>query len=112
MIPTQMLKGVLDGCLLKIISVQETYGYEITQKLFDHGFGKITEGTIYPILLRMQQQGLIEAAYKESELGPKRKYYHITDFGRFELNKFMTDIENLNHAVNSVLSLESEEENE
>ena len=50
MIPSQMLKGVLEGCILEIISRQETYGYEIAKTLSGYGFGRIAEGTIYPLL--------------------------------------------------------------
>lgn len=50
MIPSQMLKGVLEGCILEIISRQETYGYEIAETLSGYGFGRIAEDTIYPLL--------------------------------------------------------------
>lgn len=52
---TQMLKGILEGCLLSIISEGEIYGYEMTKKLAHYGFDQISEGSIYPILLRMQR---------------------------------------------------------
>ena len=50
MIPSKMLKGVLEGCIPEIISRQETYGYEIAETLSGYGFGRIAEGTIYPLL--------------------------------------------------------------
>ncbi|MCC9684080.1 PadR family transcriptional regulator, partial [Streptococcus agalactiae] len=52
MIPSQMLKGLLEGAILKIIQQEETYAYEISKKLNSYGFGEISEGTIYPIILR------------------------------------------------------------
>mgnify|MGYP003448991760 CR=1 FL=1 len=55
MIPSQMLKGMLEGCILEIINMQETYAYEISEKLGKYGFGEISEGTIYPIILRLQK---------------------------------------------------------
>lgn len=58
MIPSQMLKGTLSGCILAIISREETYGYEIAEKLSGYGFGKIAEGTIYPLLLRLEKTDL------------------------------------------------------
>ena len=64
MIPSQMLKGTLEGCILKIISRQETYGYEISQQLQQYGFADISEGTIYPLLLRLEKSGLITAEYR------------------------------------------------
>ena len=53
MIPSQMLKGTLEGCIMAIISRQPTYGYEIAEQLKNYGFGQIAEGTIYPLLLRL-----------------------------------------------------------
>ena len=50
MIPSQMLKGTLEGCILAIIGRRETYGYEIAETLGSYGFGRIAEGTIYPLL--------------------------------------------------------------
>ena len=55
MISSQMLKGMLEGCILKIISQKETYAYEISKELENYGFGTISEGTIYPIILRLQK---------------------------------------------------------
>ena len=55
MIPSQMLKGTLEGCVLAALREQECYGYEISQRLESHGFGRIPEGTVYPLLLRLQK---------------------------------------------------------
>ena len=56
MIPSQMLKGTLEGCIMAIISRQPTYGYEIAEQLKNYGFGQIAEGTIYPLLLRLEKK--------------------------------------------------------
>lgn len=53
---SQMLKGVLEGCILYIISQEEVYGYELSAKLNKHGFTFVSEGSIYPLLLRMQKK--------------------------------------------------------
>ena len=62
-----MLKGTLEGCVLAIIGMKETYGYEISEQLEAHGFGRVAEGTIYPLLLRLEKGGLEEfiASYAE-----------------------------------------------
>lgn len=99
MIPSQMLKGTLEGCVLEIISRSQTYGYEISQKLQTYGFGEISEGTIYPMLLRLEKNGLIEAQYKASLLGPKRKYFSITQQGKEELERFRKSFRELERAV-------------
>lgn len=103
MIPSQMLKGVLEGCILEIIKKQETYAYEISKQLERYGFGEISEGTIYPIILRLQKNGLIEATLKDSSIGPKRKYYHLTEKGLINLTEFKNSWQKLEHAVNQLL---------
>ncbi|MEG0375634.1 MAG: helix-turn-helix transcriptional regulator, partial [Raoultibacter sp.] len=55
---TEMLKGVLEGCVLEIISRKETYGYEITRQLNDLGFTDVVEGTVYTILIRLEKNKL------------------------------------------------------
>ena len=104
MLPSQMLKGTLEGCILAVISRQETYGYEISQQLQDYGFGKIAEGTIYPLLLRLEKNGLVAAAYRQSEVGPRRKYYTLTDAGKQELQEFEDNYNALTRAVSRLLA--------
>ena len=64
------------------------------------------EGTVYPLLLRMEKNGLIEAEYKASVLGPKRKYFSITEKGREELEKFLKSFREMEAAVNHVFGQE------
>ena len=85
---TEMLKGVLEGCVLEIISHKETYGYEITRRLNALGFTDIVEGTVYTILIRLEKNKLVEITKKPSELGPARKFFTLNDAGRRELEKF------------------------
>ncbi|WP_330695326.1 PadR family transcriptional regulator [Anaerotignum sp.] len=100
MIPSQMLKGTLENCILKVISYKETYGYEISQELQKYGFSNISEGTIYPLLLRLEKNGLITTQYRESPLGPKRKYFSISMAGKKELDLFYSNWMKLEQAVN------------
>ncbi len=102
-IPSQMLKGTLEGCILAVIGEQETYGYEISQQLERYGFGKIAEGTIYPLLLRLEKNGLAEAVYRQSEVGPRRKYYRLTAAGEAELMSFIRNYRALSRAVDNLL---------
>lgn len=85
---TEMLKGVLEGCVLEIISHRETYGYEITRKLNELGFTDVVEGTVYTILLRIEKNKLVETVKKPSDMGPPRKFFTLNDAGREELKKF------------------------
>lgn len=85
---SQMLKGVLEGCLLAIISKGEIYGYEMIEKLEAYGFTMISEGSIYPVLLRMKKEELVTVETKASPSGPKRKYYSLSDKGAKVLDEF------------------------
>src|SRR3954471_18371702 len=85
---TEMLKGVLEGCVLEIISRGETYGYEITQQLRELGFTDVVEGTVYTITMRLEKNNLVDIEKKPSTMGPPRKFYSLTDAGRAELAAF------------------------
>lgn len=112
MIPSQMLKGILQGSILAIIGQKETYGYEISQALSRYGFGTISEGTIYPLLLRLEKGGLIVARFLESGSGPKRKYYTLTDGGREALLQFRASYWEMTAAVDSLPGFSKEESHE
>ncbi len=85
---TEMLKGVLEGCVLEIISRGEIYGYEITRRLNTLGFTDVVEGTVYTILVRLEKNKLVDIEKKPSDMGPPRKFYVLNDAGRKELRKF------------------------
>jgi PadR family transcriptional regulator, regulatory protein PadR len=85
---TEMLKGVLEGCVLEIISRKETYGYEITRQLNALGFTDVVEGTVYTILIRLEKNKLVEITKKPSDIGPPRKFFAINDAGLAELQRF------------------------
>lgn len=85
---TEMLKGVLEGCVLEIISHEEIYGYEITKRLNALGFSEVVDGTVYTILVRLEKKKLVETMKKPSEMGPPRKFFTLNDAGREELKRF------------------------
>lgn len=103
---TQMMKGILDGCLLAIINGKECYGYEMAERLSEYGFSAISEGTIYPLLMRMQREGLVTSVRRDSTAGPKRKYYSLTDVGKKELEDFLTRWSELEKSVNNIIKKE------
>jgi PadR family transcriptional regulator PadR len=107
---SQMLKGVLEGCILYIISEEEVYGYELSTKLNQYGFTFVSEGSIYPLLLRMQKEKLIEGTLKISNLGPKRKYYHLTKKGLEQLEVFKGSWDMVSTTVNRLLGGEKQNE--
>jgi PadR family transcriptional regulator PadR len=85
---TEMLKGVLEGCILDIINQGETYGYEITRRLNSLGFSDVVDGTVYTILVRLEKNKLVDIEKKPSDMGPPRKFFKLNDTGRAELKKF------------------------
>jgi PadR family transcriptional regulator, regulatory protein PadR len=85
---TEMLKGVLEGCVLEIINDGEIYGYEITRRLNALGFTDVVEGTVYTILVRLEKNKLVDIEKKPSDMGPPRKFFALNDEGRKELRKF------------------------
>lgn len=100
---SQILKGILEGCILSIISRQETYGYELLKKLKESGFEDIVEGTLYPLLLRLEKNELIIAEKKRSPTGINRKYYKLSEAGDMELKSFIDYWNKLYVDVNNIL---------
>jgi PadR family transcriptional regulator PadR len=100
---SQMLKGIMEGCILAIIAAEEVYGYELSRKLEQMGFPQVSEGSIYPLLLRMQKEKWIAGTLRQSPAGPQRKYYRLTDQGKMELARFIQQWDQLSNAVDRVL---------
>lgn len=85
---TEMLKGTLEGIVLAGLSRRAAYGYEITAWLRDEGFAEIAEGTVYALLVRIEQRGLVDVRKEPSEKGPPRKVFSINAQGRTYLENF------------------------
>jgi PadR family transcriptional regulator PadR len=85
---TEMLKGTLEGMVLAILARRPAYGYEITSWLRENGFADIAEGTIYALLIRIEQRGLVDIEKVPSEKGPPRKGYSLNAAGREYLDEF------------------------
>lgn len=85
---TEMLKGTLEGIVLAILETRPAYGYEITARLRDEGFDDIAEGTVYALLVRIEQRGLVDVEKVPSEKGPPRKVYSVNANGTEYLAEF------------------------
>ncbi|SJM68274.1 Transcriptional regulator, PadR family [Gulosibacter sp. 10] len=88
---TEMRKGVLEGAVLAIIAEHPTYGYEIRSRLHGLGFEDIAEGTVYALLVRVEQRGLVDVDKVPSEKGPPRKVYALNGAGEEQLAAFWSD---------------------
>ena len=95
---TQMRKGFIAYCVLKVCSKKPVYTSDIINDLRDAEL-VVVEGTIYPLVSRLQKEGLLNHEWQESEQGPPRKYYRITDFGREVMDIVGADIANLNNTI-------------
>jgi PadR family transcriptional regulator PadR len=103
----QMRKGILELCVLSIISQEEAYPSDIIKKLKESQL-IVVEGTLYPLLSRLKNAALLKYTWKESNAGPPRKYYQLTEEGTGFLGELKSTWEQLNHAVHqSTKTIES-----
>ncbi|MEX1377122.1 MAG: PadR family transcriptional regulator [Eubacteriales bacterium] len=100
---TQLLKGILQGCILAILSDGELYGYKIVEMLKEYGFDGIHEATVYPILTRLEKQGALQFVKRPSDLGPPRKYYSLTANGQKELETFSDTWNSISKNVDTII---------
>ena len=103
---SQLMRGTLEGCILKFLSEETTYGYELVERLEQNGFQDIKEGTIYPLLVRLEKKGIIRSEFRPSPLGPSRKYYSLTTDGFEYLQEFTENWKQIEASVNQIFRLE------
>ena len=96
---SQLMKGTLEGCILQILS-------ETVTTLEEFGFEDVKEGSIYPLLVRLEKKGMISSELRSSPLGPKRKYYSLTDEGQAYLKEFIKCWTEVQSSVNRILKKE------
>ena len=100
-IEIQLKKGALELCVLALLSKQDSYAYEIAAQLADAiGMG---EGTIYPLMRRLQSDGLVETYLVESSAGPPRKYYRLSEAGKKNFTSQQAAWKSFSSAVESIL---------
>ena len=99
---TQMKKGVLDLCVLSILSKEDCYGYQLVEKV--SAAVEISEGTIYPLLKRLQKERLLSSYIRESVEGPARKYYRITEEGNSRYDRLKSDWVSFSEKVNALVN--------
>jgi PadR family transcriptional regulator PadR len=100
----QMRRGVLPYCVLALLQSQQLYGFELVRTLAGID-GMVTgEGTIYPLLARLRQQGLVDTSWRESASGPPRRYYRLTAAGKDALSEFAGDWARLRDSVDGLLA--------
>jgi PadR family transcriptional regulator, regulatory protein PadR len=108
---TEMLKGTLEGIVLAILAVRPAYGYEITARLREEGFTELVEGTVYALLIRIEQRGFVDVEKVPSEKGPPRKVYSLNTHGREQLEVFWRTWSFLAERIEQLHSAHTEGEN-
>ena len=102
---TQVRKGLLDLCVMNLLSKREYYGYDLVQDLKTVEGLEMREGNVYPILARLQEDGLVESHTRPSSNGPPRKYFRVTARGRNELQAMNAHWNRMTKAVKGVKAL-------
>ncbi len=104
----QMKKGVLEFCILSIISGKEVYASDILDELKTSEL-IVVEGTLYPLLTRLKNEGLLSYRWEESKSGPPRKYYEITEIGKSVLKELKNSWKELVTAVDNITLISNKE---
>ena len=98
---TQLKKGTLELCVLSLLSRADMYGFELVGAISSQI--QISEGTIYPLLKRIKDEGYVTTYLRESQEGPPRKYYSITPSGRQSLSTMESEWRSLAAGINNIL---------
>ena len=102
--PRPWLHGFLDLCLLAMLRERPDYGYGLAQRLAAAGVADVPGGTLYPALLRLEQNGLAEPSWQPSESGPRRKYYAVTDAGRAALDTQVAEWRQFRNGIDQLVT--------
>lgn len=102
----QFKKGVLELCVLSLLDKSDCYGYDLVHRISENI--DIAEGTIYPLLRRLKEEGYVETYLRESSEGPSRKYYQLTDFGRKMKEDLAREWTDFLKGVSKILGMEAD----
>jgi PadR family transcriptional regulator PadR len=105
--PADLVQGTLDLLLLKILALQPLHGWAVSQRLtqISGEILQVSDGSLYPALHKLEQEGWITAEWKTSELGRRAKFYSLTRLGRKQLEKEAASWERLSSAISLVVKL-------
>ena len=101
---SHLLRGVLDLCLLAVVAEEPAYGYEMTKRLRARGLSIVAEGSIYPLLGRLEREGFVDTHRAASNGGPPRKYYRLSREGQRQLAAGVSEWRAARAAIDSVLA--------
>jgi PadR family transcriptional regulator, regulatory protein PadR len=102
---SQLRRGVLEFCVLALLRDGERYSFDLVRALGDAEGLVTSEGTLYPLLGRLRREGLVQSNWRESEAGPPRRYYRITDDGETALRTFTGHWERFRDSVDTLIDV-------
>ena len=105
--PKDVVQGMLDLLILKVLALEQMHGWAISQRLkqVSREVLQVSDGSLYPALHKLEQEGWIEAEWKTSELGRRAKFYSLTRLGRRQLEKETANWERLANAISAVVRM-------
>mgnify|MGYP001492119263 CR=1 FL=1 len=105
----KLLTGTVEMLILQVLMPEPTYGYQITQEVLERsqGYFQLKEGSLYPALHRMENQGLLSSYWVETESGRRRKYYRITATGKKALAEKKAEWRQFTFGIDSILGTQS-----
>ncbi len=103
---SQLRKGVLEYCVLALLRDGQRYGFELVRALSAAEGLLVSEGTIYPLLSRLRRDDLVSTSWQESESGPPRRYYQLTETGKHALSEFSAEWIRFRDAVDALLTMQ------
>ena len=109
---SQLRKGTLEYCVLALLQDGQRYGFELVRTLSEADGLLISEGTIYPLLSRLRRDRLVSTSWQESEAGPPRRYYQLTDAGKRALADFSDEWARFRNAVDALVTPQGEQGDE
>ena len=105
---SQLRKGALEYCVLALLRDGQRYGFELVRALSQAEGLLVSEGTIYPLLSRLRRDDLVSTSWQESESGPPRRYYRLTDTGKRALDEFSAEWIRFRDAVDALVITQGE----
>jgi PadR family transcriptional regulator, regulatory protein PadR len=101
---SQLRRGTVEYCVLALLRDRERYGFELVRELAGVDGLVTSEGTIYPLLTRLRKDELVSTFWRESDSGPPRRYYRLTEAGRLALAEFTKEWKRFSHSVDAILT--------
>jgi len=101
---TQLRRGALEYCVLALVAHEERYAVDLVHDLGEIQALVTSEGTLYPLLSRLRREGLVTTTWRESDAGPPRRYYRITESGRVALRAFAEEWTSFRDAVDALIT--------